>query len=547
MKILIAQLNFIVGDLPGNTQKIIQTMEKARLLKCDLALFTELSLTGYPPEDLLNLPEFIQSAEGCLTEIINACHDLIAIVGLPRINPKKTEKKLCNSAAIIQNKKLIGFQDKSLLPTYDVFDERRYFEPADHCAVWDLMGKKIAVTICEDIWQHTELLTYTSYRRDPILELKRLHPDFVLNLSASPFSVGKWQKRLKVCTKAAATLQCPLVFCNQVGGNDSLIFDGKSLCIDSKGELIVLGRAFNEDFIVFDTDAPYTPLVPADDLLKDLYQALVLGVRDYFHKFKFERACLGVSGGIDSALVACIAAEALGGRNVMGISMPSRFTSEGSKKDAEELARNLGICFKEIPIEGPFESYLNLLEPHFEGRASDVAEENLQARIRGMILMAISNKLGYIVLSTGNKSELAMGYSTLYGDMCGGLGVISDLKKTDVYALSRWINKDKEIIPQATLDKAPSAELRFDQKDQDTLPDYSIVDNVLSSYVEEYLSPMEIAQKFGYPLNLVDDLIKRIHRNEYKRRQSPPGLRISEKAFSIGRRFPIVERWKSVS
>lgn len=544
MKIYLAQLDFIIGDLKGNTEKIIRSIQKARKQHADLVLFSELSICGYPPEDLLVIPSFIEAIQSCLEEIIPQCENIIAVIGMPRRNPSLKEKRLFNSAAIIQNQKLLGFQDKCLLPTYDVFDERRYFEPAStRCNVWELLNKKIAITICEDIWGHGAHIKYTSYQQDPIADLERLHPDIILNLSASPYSMSKYKNRLTACQSVVSTLGCPLVFCNQVGGNDSLIFDGKSICIDAKGELIVQAKAFQEDSIVIDLSKTYPSLPFKEDSIEDLYHALILGVRDYFHKLKFKKACLGLSGGIDSALVACIAIEALGADNVLAISMPSRFSSEGSKADAFQLADALGIQCKSIPIEEPFNSFLNLLEPHFDGRPFDVTEENLQARIRGVILMAISNKLGYIVLSTGNKSELAMGYSTLYGDTCGGLAVISDLTKTQVYALARWINREREIIPNSTIEKPPSAELRPNQTDQDSLPDYSIVDTILFNYVEEHLAPLQIAEKFGYPLQLVNELIKRIHCNEYKRRQTPPGLRISEKAFSIGRRFPIVERW----
>lgn len=545
MKILLAQCNFTVGDLKGNVQKIIRVINNARELPVEIVLFSELSLCGYPPEDLLVHPEFIQAAQASLEEIIPYCIDIIAILGMPRQNPNKTEKKLFNSAAIIQNQRLIGFQDKSLLPTYDVFDERRYFEPASGCGVWNLSGKRIAITICEDIWQHSGSVKYTSYRHDPILDLKQLHPDLVLNLSASPYSIIKHQNRVKACQSAAISLGCPLLLCNQVGGNDSLIFDGKSVCVDAKGQVVAQGKGFEEDLLVIDLAAPHPALKYKEDPIEDLYRALVLGVRDYFQKLDFNKACLGLSGGIDSALVACIAVDALGAENVLGIGMPSRFSSEGSRSDAMQLAKTLGMQYKEIPIEKPFESYLELLEPHFENRPFDVAEENLQARIRGMILMAVSNKLGYIVLSTGNKSEMAMGYATLYGDMCGGLGVINDVSKTQVYALANWINRKREIIPKNTILKPPSAELRPNQRDQDSLPDYAIVDKVLSSYVEELMAPEEIAEKFDIPSELVHDLVRRIHRNEYKRRQSPPGLRVSEKAFSVGRHFPIVERWVS--
>lgn len=541
MRILIAQINPTIGDIQGNKQKILSGIARARESGARIVLFPELALSGYPPEDFLLLPHFISDIRIALDSIVSASKEVAVIVGLPRANQVKGEKPLCNSAAIIDNGVLLGFQDKMLLPTYDVFDERRFFEPAASAQVWRIGGVDTAVTICEDIWQHSDLLRYTSYQRDPVQELAKHKLDIVLNLSASPFSVSKFSNRLKVCQKAAKALNAPLLLCNQVGGNDSLIFDGYSLYMDAEGNLVDCGKGFEEDLMLVDLSKKLPLKTVVIDPVKDLHDALVLGVRDYFHKSGFAKACLGISGGIDSALVASIAVDALGKENVLGVLMPSRFSSPDSVADALQLASTLDIETQEISIEEPFKSYLELLAPSFAGRPFDVAEENIQARIRGMILMALSNKFGYIVLSTGNKSEMAMGYSTLYGDMCGGLAVINDVTKQQVFTLSKWINRHKEIIPWRTIQKPPSAELRPDQKDTDSLPEYEIVDNVLQSYIEEHLSPQEIAAYFSYPQSLVEDLIRRIHRNEYKRRQSPPGLRVSEKAFSAGRRFPIVQ------
>lgn len=543
MRILLAQINPTVGDLAGNTNKILKGIAYAKDHSADLVLFPELALTGYPPEDFLLLPHFISALTHPLSQIQEASKDIIVIVGTPRQSSGLTEKHLYNSAAIFSDGELLGYQDKTLLPTYDVFTERRYFDPSTSMNVWDIRDKKIGITICEDIWQHSGLVKSTSYLRDPVNELISEKPDFVLNLSASPYSFSKNKVRLSVCANAAKTLKCPLLFCNQVGGNDGLIFDGRSLYVDSKGNLLQYAKEFEEDYLLADLEKKINPCELEGNDIESLYKALVLGIRDYFQKSGFTRACLGLSGGIDSALVACIASEALGKNNVLGINMPSRYSSEGSITDAQLLARNLGIRFRIIPIEQPFQSYLDVLAPHFEEKPADVTEENLQARIRATNLMAISNKLGYIVLSTGNKSELAMGYATLYGDMVGGLGVLSDVSKRQVYALSNWINREKEIIPWSTIHKPPSAELRPNQKDSDTLPDYDIIDNVLKAYVEEHQSPEDIAKNYHYPKELVNDLIKRIHCNEYKRRQSAPGLRVTEKAFSVGRRFPIVQRW----
>jgi NAD+ synthase (glutamine-hydrolysing) len=488
------------------------------------------------------LPHFIRAVESHLQKIVEACQEIIAIVGMPRLNPDLMEKNLFNSAAVIQNGVLLGFQDKMLLPTYDVFSERRYFEPASRPRTWNLLGVPVAITICEDIWQHSEFVRSTLYRTDPILDLLPQKPALLLNLSSSPYSFDKTSQRLKVCSKAAETLGCPVLMCNQVGGNDSLIFDGYSFYVDQRGSLVNYGKGFEEDDLIVDLNQEAHPKHLELDKIGDLYKALVLGLRDYFEKSGFKKACLGLSGGIDSALVACIAVEALGKDNVLALGMPSRYSSEESLRDAEDLTKNLQIEFRVISIETVFQSYLDLLTPSFRGKQPDVTEENLQARARGMILMAFSNKFGYIILSTGNKSELAMGYATLYGDMCGGLGVISDVTKMQVYALARWINREKEVIPQNTIVKPPSAELRPGQKDSDTLPAYEIVDTVLQEYVEEHRSPEEIAEIHKYPLALVKDLVWRIHRNEYKRRQAAPGLRVTSKSFSVGRRFPIVHK-----
>ena len=542
MKVLIAQINPTVGDLQHNTEKILEGIRKAKEQGADLVVFPELCLSGYPPEDLLMLRHFTDAVEKYLDKIVKASTGINVIVGTPRYTDDGNEKGLHNSAAVIMDGKLIGFQDKALLPTYDVFDERRYFEPVKNPKIWEICGKKVGVTICEDIWQHAEMVKYTDYGYDPIPDLKKLEPDLVVNLSASPFRTHKFKERVNVCAHAAKTMDCPVILCNQVGGNDSLIFDGHSLVVGQEGELRKYGKGFQEDWILVDPDEQSKVEYHGNEI-QNLHDALVLGLRDYFHKLGFRKACLGLSGGIDSAVVVCIAKEALGSENVLAVTMPSRYSSEGSVTDSNELIGNLGIESRHIPIEQPFQAFLDILTPEFEGLPFDATEENLQARIRGMIMMAISNKLGYVVLSTGNKSEMALGYATLYGDMCGGLGVLSDVTKRQVYALADYINREKEVIPQNIITKPPSAELRPDQKDSDSLPDYEVIDNVVESYIVQHMSPESIVKKYGYPLELVTDIIQRIHRNEYKRRQSPPGLRISQKAFSVGRRFPIVERW----
>lgn len=543
MKILVAQLNPTIGDVKGNTEKIIHALKEGRKQKADIVLFPELTICGYPPEDLVFHRQFVIDVEEALEKIVPETKGLMAAIGLVRRNLSSGEKGLFNSAAILQDGALKGFQDKWLLPTYDVFDEGRYFEPGHDLKVWMWKGKKIGVTICEDIWRHSGYVSETDYSRDPIVELAKLKPDLMINLSASPYYFQKPEVRVKVCEKAALTLKCPVLLCAQVGGNDELVFDGYSIAVNEKGELRQLAKGFEEDLMLVDLDAPVCIRTFSYDPIRDLYYALVLGVRDYLHKQGFKRGLIGISGGVDSALVACIAQEALGKENVYGLALPSRYSSPSSMADAKKLAQNLGIRFGEISIEKPFKTYLDLLNPLFEGRPADTTEENIQARIRGMILMALSNKFGDIVLSTGNKSEMAMGYCTLYGDMAGGLAVISDVTKMQVYALAKWINRDREIIPQSIIDKAPSAELKPNQKDSDSLPDFAIVDAVLEGYVEDFLSAEEIAQKNNLDLNLVKDLIHRIHKAEYKRRQSPAGIRVTRKAFRAGRRYPIVEGW----
>lgn len=541
MRICVAQINPTIGDLQGNTQKIIQCIEKARTRNVDIVLFSEQTICGYMPQDLLFHCDFIVDIEKCLLEVLKASQGICVVVGLVRHNPGKG-KHLLNSAAVLFDGRILGYYDKCLLPTYDVFDERRYFEPGKEVKVWKIKGKKVGIIICEDIWQHAGYVD-APYPRDPINDLVKFKPDLLLNLSASPYQYEKPDIRVEVCAKAAKTLNCPVVLCCQVGANDDIVFDGYSVCVDEHGNLRQLGKGFVEDLFFVDLNAPICNVPFKYDQLHDLYRALVLGVHDYFIKQKFTKACIGLSGGIDSALVACIARDALGAENVLAISMPSRYSSEGSYKDSQILAERLGIGFKIVPIEELFEDFLETLKPHFEGMPENVAEENLQSRVRGTILMGISNKFGYIVLSTGNKSELGVGYCTIYGDMIGGLGVISDVLKTRVYELACFVNREKELIPKSIIEKAPSAELRPNQVDQDSLPPYEILDKVLKAYIEDNLSAEDIIEKFHISKELVHDIILRVHRAEYKRRQGPIGIRVSRKAFSVGRRFPIVQGW----
>jgi NAD+ synthase (glutamine-hydrolysing) len=544
MKILVAQLNYIIGDFEGNTRKIISTLEKARAQQVDLVVFSELAICGYPPEDLLLQEGFVEEMELSLQKIIAASENLFVIVGLVRRNSLDDGKRLYNSAAIIENGALLGFHDKWLLPTYDVFDEARYFEPGSSCLTWDCKGKRVAVLICEDIWQHASSLSLTSYSKDPIKLLSHQKVDYLINISASPYHVEKLDLRVKVCRHVTQTLKCPLVLCCQVGGNDQLVFDGYSIFMNAQGDLQGLAKGFEEDIRVWDLEENETNSHLFLTPVQDLFSALVLGVRDYFHKSGFKKACLGLSGGIDSAVVAAIAVAALGKENVLALYMPSRFSSELSGEDAKNLSANLGITCKEISIESPFQSYLDLLEPQFKNTAFDATEENLQARIRGMLLMAFSNKFGHIVLSTGNKSEMALGFTTLYGDLCGGLSVISDLTKRQVYEVAYHINHKKEIIPVSILEKEPTAELRPNQKDIDSLPQYDLLDTVVRLYIEENKSAETIAFEMKLELSFIRDLIKKIHRAEYKRRQAPIGIRVSRKSFKEGRKVPIVQKWE---
>jgi len=543
MKVLVAQLDPTIGDFSGNIQKIIYALEHAQQQSADVVLFPELTVCGYPPEDLVLHDHFVTACEDAFQKIVPYTKGLMAVVGLVRRNLAHGEKALLNSAAVVQDGKIVGFHDKALLPTYDVFDERRYFEPGSDFKTWVWKGKKIGVLICEDIWQHAGYVGNTRYACDPVLEYQKLKLDLLLNLSASPYQYQKPDVRVKVCQKAAKTLKCPVILCAQVGANDQLVFDGYSVYINERAELCQLAKGFEEDLMMVDLHSKACILSFQYDAIGDLYKALVLGTRDYFQKQNFRKAILGLSGGIDSALTACIAVEALGRENVYALSMPSHFNSPASLKDAISLVKNLGIEWDVIAIDELYETYVKTLTPFFQGKPLDETEENIQSRIRGMILMALSNKLGYLLISTGNKSELAMGYCTLYGDMAGGLGAIADVSKTQVYMLARWINRKKEIIPQSTIDKPPSAELRLDQRDTDTLPDYAIVDAVLQAYVEDLMTPEEIVKKYSFPLELVLDLVHRIHASEYKRRQSAPGIRVTKKAFRVGRHYPIVQKW----
>lgn len=529
MKIYICQLNPIIGDIKGNKDKIIRKIEEAKAEGANLAIFPELALTGYPPQDLLLRPHFIKKVWEAAEEIEAHTEGLHVLVGLPRKNQSRSGKPLFNSCAIFSDRFLLDFYDKMLLPTYDVFDERRYFEPGYHPYVIGIGGKKVALTICEDIWDEL-------YAHSPITDLKQQHVDLLINISASPYYVGKHDLRKKMAQKAAKALHCPVLLVNQVGGNDTLIFDGHSFIMSPSGNLLVEMPLFEEACTLIDLDHLRSQTVPHLPMEEELLQALTLGLRDFCHKQGFQKTVLGLSGGIDSALVAAIAERALGKENVLGVLLPSRYSSPSSLTDAKELAEQLGIRTVTLPIEPAHAAMLEMLKESFKGCGEDVTEENIQSRIRGTLLMALANKYNALLLNTGNKSEYAVGYCTMYGDMCGALSVIGDLTKKEVYALSKYMK-----LPEAIIQKEPSAELKPNQKDADYLPIYSILDQIVSSYIEDDLSPSEIAAKLHLTLDYVLEWCDKIDRADFKRMQAPPILKVTRKSLSFGRHFPIVK------
>ena len=542
MRIALAQLNTTVGDIGGNERLVLEAYRRGVESQVELVLTPELSLTGYPPRDLLLRNSFIQANQAALERLAAAVGEVGLIVGFVGENPVRPGRPLTNAAALLHRGRVVAIRTKTLLPTYDVFDEDRYFEPASENAVIHWEGRRLGLTICEDIWNDAEFGVQRRYRPDPAAALVASGAEILINLSASPWQLGKEQRRCALLRSLARRHQVPVVYCNLVGGNDELVFDGRSLAFNSEGGCLGEAAHFASDFLLVDTEvAGDRPLAPfADEAL--LHDALVLGMRDYVGKCGFRSVVLGLSGGIDSALVAALAVDALGAENVRGLALPTQFSSAGSIDDARSLASNLGIRFDVVPIQGAFEALKRQMEPLFEGRPEDTTEENLQARLRGVTLMAMSNKFGSLLLTTGNKSELAVGYCTLYGDMCGGLAVISDVPKTLVYSLSRWINRHGEIIPEDTIQKPPSAELKPNQRDQDTLPPYEILDPILQLYVEEERSVAEIVQH-GFDEATVRWVQRRVDLNEYKRAQAVPGLKVTSRAFGLGRRMPVAQRF----
>ncbi len=543
MKIALAQINPTVGDFEGNTRKIIDFALEAAGAQADVVMFPELAVCGYPPADFLDKPSFVARNSEAVAEIASAATTgtgMAVICGYVTAAPKGSGKHVLNSAALLRNGAVEFVQSKRLLPFYDVFDEQRYFAPAENQCLHTLGRERLALTICEDAWNDKLFWPSRLYSVDPIEELMRAGGSLILNISASPYYRGKRALRHRMLAAIAARHNAPVVMVNQVGGNDSLVFDGASFAVGPDGKILAQARSFEEDLIYFDSQAltgDRRPVHPSEDAA--VYQALVLGTRDYVRKCGFSKVLIGLSGGVDSALVAAIAVDAVGKENVTTIGMPSQYSSAGSISDARALAENLGICFTTIPIEPLFTQYTTALAPLFAGAKPDITEENIQSRIRGNLLMALSNKFNALVLTTGNKSEMSVGYCTLYGDMVGALAVIGDVVKTEVYQLCRHLNRDRVVIPQPILDKPPSAELRPGQKDTDSLPPYEVLDPILQAYVERYETPEQIAAAYHFDLETVRHVVKLVERSEYKRQQAAPVLKVTSKSFGMGRRFPI--------
>jgi len=552
MRIALAQLNYTIGAFEENSEKIIATISRAKQEKADVVVFSELCVCGYPPMDLLEYRYFVENCEQAVHRISQECEGITVILGSPVFNRNEIGKNIFNAAYILGDKGIQGIAHKTLLPTYDIFDEYRYFERNRNFSLFDLKEYKVAVTICEDLWYEQPVMGNTEERKlytvNPMAELSQLQPDFVINLAASPFTYIQNRIREDILTENARKYKVPVLYVNQTGANTELIFDGGSLVVNAKGAVIDRMDLFREDFRIYEiqdilNNTATESLPHAADITESVYNALVTGIRDYFGKLHFSKATLGLSGGIDSAVTLVLACQALGAENLRVLLMPSQFSSEHSVKDAVDLAKKLGVAYDIIPIHEIFSQYQQALRPLFRDLPEDVAEENIQARIRGNLLMALSNKFGHIVLNTSNKSEAAVGYGTLYGDMSGGLSVLGDVYKTDVYKLSGYINRSEIIIPQHTITKPPSAELKPGQKDSDSLPEYNILDKVLFEYIELNKSPDEIIAA-GIEKSLVHKIIRMVTSSEYKRYQTPPILRISSKAFGMGRRMPLVAKYE---
>ncbi len=546
MRIALAQINPTIGDFTHNTEKIMAATEKAIGLSCDLIVFSELVISGYPPRDLLEKKDFIEANLVHLQNMAKSIKRIGVICGFVDKNPNEKGNPLYNSAVLFDEGKILYQVHKRLLPTYDVFDERRYFEPGKECSSFFYKDCQIGLTICEDIWNDKDFFSRQLYPVDPVESMVDEGVNLLINISASPYHVGKREFKWDMFGEIAKKYKVPLLYVNQVGGNDSVLFDGISIAFDSKGRVAARARDFEEDIVIFDTDREKGDLHPISETdTESILNALIMGTRDYVRKCGFSRALIGLSGGIDSALTAYIAVQALGKENVVVIFMPSQYTLKENFEDTKGLVSNLGIKLFNVPIKGIFKNFLQDLSPLFNDVETEVTGQNIQARIRGIILMALSNKFGYLLLSTGNKSELAVGYCTLYGDMSGGLAVISDVPKTIMYLIARLINKEKDLIPERIIQKPPSAELKPDQLDQDDLPSYEVLDGILEAYVEDNKAVEEIIE-LGFEPSIVRDIISRVDRNEYKRHQAPPGLTVTTKSFGYGRRYPLAQRYTPI-
>jgi len=545
VRIALAQIDTTIGDFAGNADLIVKYARCARDRGADLVVFPELALCGYPPRDLVEKPGFIERSQSELIRLARNLPPIPTLVGYVRRSRANQGKPVANAAAWLEGGEVVGDYAKILLPFYDVFDESRYFEPGASVFVRDFGGFRVGITICEDVWNDKHFWANRLYTRDPVEECVAAGANLLLNIASSPYNTEKIQLRYDMLKTIATKQGIPVAYVNHVGGNDQLLFDGSSLAFNARGELAARARAFAQDLVIFDTrDGPKEIRPAPESEAEEIYLALCLGVRDYVRKCGFQKVLVGLSGGIDSSLVATLAADALGPENVLGVGMPGPYSSPGSIRDAQALAGNLGIEFRVIPITPVFESYLETLDPVFDAAPRDVTEENIQARIRGNILMALSNKFGSLLLTTGNKSELAVGYCTLYGDMAGGLAVIADVPKTTVYALARYINRSEERIPPACLQKPPSAELRPNQTDQDSLPPYEVLDPILRAYIEENRSADEIAATLPHlDPSLVRRTVRMVNAAEYKRQQAPPTLKVTAKAFGMGRRYPIAQKF----
>jgi NAD+ synthase/NAD+ synthase (glutamine-hydrolysing) len=543
MKIGLAQINPTIGAFKENTEKMMAFIEKAKSLSCDLIVFSELAVSGYPPRDFLERPDFVAKNTQNLNRLIELTTGIGVICGFVDQNPNEGGSPLYNSAVLFDSGKTLHKAHKKLLPDYDAFDERRYFEPGTKCSTFAYKGHKIGLTICEDVWNDKDFFPQRLYPVDPVVDMIRDGADLIINIASSPFHEGKREFRWDRLGNIAKKHEVHLIHVNQVGGNDSLVFDGLSVAFDSKGQMMARALDFEEDLVVLDTEKQEGDLHPVTkNDQESVLKALVLGTRDYIQKCGFSKAVVGLSGGIDSALTAAIAVRALGKEQVTGIFMPSQFTSRENFEDTKKLAENLGIGFLQLPIAGIFEAFLKTLSPVMSDVATEVTGQNIQARIRAILLMALSNKQGSILLSTGNKSEVAVGYCTLYGDMSGGLAVISDVPKMMVYELAELVNKEEEVIPKRIIEKPPSAELKPGQTDQDDLPPYDVLDSILRAYIEDNKEEEEIVAS-GFDPEVTRETICRIVGNEYKRHQAPPGLKVTTKSFGYGRRYPIAQRY----